>query len=233
MSLCMILLLLSAPSFGLVVCFLHFCSCCLLHDLSLPLSFLFALHADLSPSLEYLETLGIIVVVLLISVASPNTPASTHHHLILLLTISSNKQTQSCIPNTYPIPLLAPAHNENICPHWTERWEIRTRPFGCHVSTITSLTAIVSMLSTFTLVILVLLAVWSVKRLMRLTESSPDWVGRPSEMIWYRLNEGVCKFGGLFSWRTKRNGDNENYVRGDELPVVAEDIGERRPLLPA
>ncbi|KLU85307.1 hypothetical protein MAPG_04335, partial [Magnaporthiopsis poae ATCC 64411] len=61
----------------------------------------------------------------------------------------------TCTPNAYSIPLLAPAYNENICPHWAERWEIRTRPLGCQVSTITALTGAVSIASTLTIVALV------------------------------------------------------------------------------
>lgn len=167
------------------------------------------------------------LIVSLISM-SPTSPSYTP-----LLTTSSQRQTQSCIPNTYPIPLLAPVYNENICPHWTERWEIRTRPFGCHVSTITTLTAIVSVLSTVTLVILAFLTIWGVKKVRRLTERYPDWAGRSSEAVWRRLKGAVVKFGGLFnfSWRTKGRGDGEDYIGGDGLPVVAEGIGERQPLL--
>jgi len=44
------------------------------------------------------------------------------------------------------INILAPIWNENVCPHWSERWEVRSRPLGCHVSTITFLTAIVAFL---------------------------------------------------------------------------------------
>ncbi|KAL2136257.1 hypothetical protein VTI74DRAFT_4690 [Chaetomium olivicolor] len=56
--------------------------------------------------------------------------------------------TQSCVPNTHPLPFLAPAYDEHICPHWSERWEIRTKPFGCNVSTVTSLSVVVSVLAT-------------------------------------------------------------------------------------
>ncbi|KAK1705564.1 hypothetical protein BDP67DRAFT_583090 [Colletotrichum lupini] len=61
--------------------------------------------------------------------------------------------TSACVPNSYAIPLLAPAYDENICPHWAERWELRTKPLGCQVSTITSLTSIISIVSTFIVVL--------------------------------------------------------------------------------
>ncbi|KAK3942176.1 hypothetical protein QBC46DRAFT_406639 [Diplogelasinospora grovesii] len=54
--------------------------------------------------------------------------------------------------------LLAPAYDDDVCPHWAERWEIRTHPFGCQVSTITSLTGIISILSTLVFVLLVWLS---------------------------------------------------------------------------
>ncbi|KAG0650769.1 hypothetical protein D0Z07_2487 [Hyphodiscus hymeniophilus] len=58
-------------------------------------------------------------------------------------------QTSTCIPNNASIQLLAPIGNPDICPLWSERWELRSRPLGCHVSTITFLTCIISVLSTF------------------------------------------------------------------------------------
>ncbi|KAK0731261.1 hypothetical protein B0H67DRAFT_66311 [Lasiosphaeris hirsuta] len=75
--------------------------------------------------------------------------------------------TQSCVPNDYPIQLLAPAYDENICPHWAERWEIRTHPFGCQVSTISSLTSIISIVSTLAFVLLVWLGAWAIRRLRK------------------------------------------------------------------
>ncbi|ORY66262.1 uncharacterized protein BCR38DRAFT_313518, partial [Pseudomassariella vexata] len=60
----------------------------------------------------------------------------------------------TCVPNSNRIPLLAPAEDKNVCPHWAERWEIRTRPLGCQVSTITTLTALVSIFSTLFVVVL-------------------------------------------------------------------------------
>jgi len=38
--------------------------------------------------------------------------------------------------------------NPDVCPWWSERWELRTRPLGCNVSTLTFLTSIVTILST-------------------------------------------------------------------------------------
>ncbi|TVY30381.1 hypothetical protein LHYA1_G000463 [Lachnellula hyalina] len=58
-------------------------------------------------------------------------------------------ESSTCVPNTSKIPILAPIHNPDICPLWSERWELRTRPLGCHVSTITFLTCIISVLATF------------------------------------------------------------------------------------
>lgn len=60
--------------------------------------------------------------------------------------------TQACVPNTYPIPLLAPAYDKDICPHWSERWELRTQPFGCEVSTKTTLSVGVAVISTLVFV---------------------------------------------------------------------------------
>ncbi|KAH8675481.1 hypothetical protein BX600DRAFT_507720 [Xylariales sp. PMI_506] len=70
----------------------------------------------------------------------------------------------SCVPNPHSIALLAPAWNEEICPHWAERWEIRTRPLGCQVSTITSLTSIVSILSTIIFLLLLFVIIFLSKK---------------------------------------------------------------------
>jgi hypothetical protein len=79
------------------------------------------------------------------------------------------------VPNNYAIQALAPAFDEEICPHWAERWEIRTHPLGCQVSTITSLTSIISIVSTLVFVLLVSLVVVAVKRVRRLNTQRPGW----------------------------------------------------------
>ncbi|KXH44736.1 hypothetical protein CNYM01_02201 [Colletotrichum nymphaeae SA-01] len=83
--------------------------------------------------------------------------------------------TSACVPNPYAIPLLAPAYDENICPHWAERWELRTKPLGCQVSTITSLTSIISIVSTFVVAFLVALIVLGVRWGRRRIKHDPDW----------------------------------------------------------
>ncbi|KAK2883366.1 hypothetical protein FQN49_000006 [Arthroderma sp. PD_2] len=61
--------------------------------------------------------------------------------------------SSTCVANASPIPLLAPLTNDSICPlRSKERWEIRTRPFGCGVSTALVLTSIISAISTLALV---------------------------------------------------------------------------------
>ncbi|PHH65469.1 hypothetical protein CDD81_2249 [Ophiocordyceps australis] len=52
------------------------------------------------------------------------------HHLL--------RKTGACVPNSFTMPLLAPVYDTRVCPYPPERWEIRTRPLGCHVSTITT-----------------------------------------------------------------------------------------------
>ncbi|KAL0938760.1 uncharacterized protein CTRU02_205370 [Colletotrichum truncatum] len=83
--------------------------------------------------------------------------------------------TSACVPNPYTIPLLAPAWNEDICPHWAERWELRTRPLGCQVSTITSLTSIISIVSTLIVVLLVFLLVIAIRWGRRRSQREPGW----------------------------------------------------------
>ncbi|KAH8815228.1 hypothetical protein F5884DRAFT_169575 [Xylogone sp. PMI_703] len=70
--------------------------------------------------------------------------------------------SSTCIPNTSAIHILAPISNAGICPLQSERWELRARPLGCHVSTITLLTCIVSVLATLTLMGLMVISIRSV-----------------------------------------------------------------------
>ncbi|KAK4160915.1 hypothetical protein QBC43DRAFT_108055 [Cladorrhinum sp. PSN259] len=97
--------------------------------------------------------------------------------------------TQSCTPNTYAIPLLAPAYDENICPHWAERWEVRTRPLGCQVSTITALSVISSVLSTLMVMGLIWLIFLTTKRLKRRI-SSQDWGANGEDQTWLNYARG-------------------------------------------
>lgn len=86
-----------------------------------------------------------------------------------------NEQTWSCVPNINKIPLLAPAYDEHICPHEAERWELRSRPLGCHVSTITSLTAIVTIASTLTFVLLIILLILAIRWFRRYRKNHGWW----------------------------------------------------------
>lgn len=72
------------------------------------------------------------------------------------------------------MPFLAPAYDENVCPHWAERWEVRTRPLGCQVSTITTLTSLVTVASTLFLVLLGVEAYRAGRSLVRYTKN-PGW----------------------------------------------------------
>lgn len=52
------------------------------------------------------------------------------------------------MPNSHTLPLLAPAFQPGVCPHPLERWELRTRPFGCRVSSTTSLAVLAAVAAT-------------------------------------------------------------------------------------
>ncbi|KAI9902971.1 hypothetical protein N3K66_002323 [Trichothecium roseum] len=70
----------------------------------------------------------------------------------------------SCVPNSYRLPFLAPAYEDNICPADEEQWEIRTQPFGCAVSPITTISTVVAIFGTLTLLLLVFLTVLAAVR---------------------------------------------------------------------
>jgi hypothetical protein len=78
---------------------------------------------------------------------------------VMAISKSNSIQSSTCVPNTSRIHILAPIGNPDICPHWSERWELRTKPLGCQVSTITFFTCIVSVLAAFVVIGLVALGV--------------------------------------------------------------------------
>ncbi|KAM6481912.1 hypothetical protein HDV62DRAFT_52977 [Trichoderma sp. SZMC 28011] len=88
--------------------------------------------------------------------------------------------TWSCVPNEYTIPVLAPAIGGNICPHPDERWEVRTRPLGCKVSSGTALAVVIAVLSTLAAVLVIAAAVITVRRIRKSERKviSWEWVSR-------------------------------------------------------
>lgn len=103
----------------------------------------------------------------------------------------------ACVPNNYTVPALAPAYDEGICPHWAERWEIRTRPLGCQVSTITSLTSLVSIASTIALALIIVIWLFCFRRIRRYHQQQPagwwrfwEWNWKPrTGGIWFRSSD--------------------------------------------
>ncbi|KAL2138701.1 hypothetical protein VTI28DRAFT_6355 [Corynascus sepedonium] len=132
--------------------------------------------------------------------------------------------TQACVPNTASIPLLAPAYDEQICPHWSERWELRTRPLGCQVSSITALSVLVAVASTLAVVgfIRVGVVVWRHGRRKIRTRNWGDqwraWRARRSER-----ERGA-------RWVFGRNSNGDRGGRGDRV-VGGGGAGEEEPLL--
>ncbi|PTB78199.1 hypothetical protein M440DRAFT_1187332 [Trichoderma longibrachiatum ATCC 18648] len=81
----------------------------------------------------------------------------------------------SCVPNESAIPMLAPAFHKTICPHPDERWEIRTRPLGCGVSSGTALAIAVTALATLAAVLIVAAAVLTVRRIRDSGQKVMSW----------------------------------------------------------
>ncbi|KAH8814377.1 hypothetical protein F5882DRAFT_69302 [Hyaloscypha sp. PMI_1271] len=126
--------------------------------------------------------------------------------------------SMTCIPNLSTLQILAPIANADICPLWSERWEVRTRGLGCHVSTITLLTCVVSVVSTFL-----------VMGLMALAFRVGKWVGEK----WKGKEEGWWKFWRWETWGWRRWGVWKfEWARGWRVTLV--DVRrdeERTPLL--
>lgn len=87
-------------------------------------------------------------------------------------------QTWACVPNTCRVPLMAPAYEKTVCPHTTERWELRTQPFGCQVSSLTALTGIVAIIATLVTIFVLSVLTWaSIRARQRLQACS--WLASP------------------------------------------------------
>ena len=111
-----------------------------------------------------------------------------------------------------------PAYDENVCPHWAERWELRTRPLGCQVSTITTLTSLVTIASTLLAVLLGFLAALGARRLRAYAAAHPG--GR--WQLWQWVGRGK-RDGRLVPERTAQGTERSSTGRP----------GEREPLLPS
>lgn len=112
---------------------------------------------------------------------------------------------------------MAPAYDENVCPHWAERWEIRTRPLGCQVSTITTLTSLVTIACTLLVALLGFLAVFGARRLRAYDMAHPGW---------WKV------------WRWVRRSRRDGRLVWERTPHETEHgstepLGEREPLLPS
>jgi len=101
--------------------------------------------------------------------------------------------SSTCIPAN---SLFDPVSNADICPHWAERWELRTRPLGCYCSTITLLTALITIACTV-VALFVLYGVWKVSGWVNTTWGTGchrgwrlniDEDGRRRGGSWYRSN---------------------------------------------
>ncbi|KAI6085435.1 hypothetical protein F4821DRAFT_149780 [Hypoxylon rubiginosum] len=125
----------------------------------------------------------------------------------------------TCVPNSNRVPFMAPAWDENVCPHWAERWEIRTRPLGCQVSTITTLTSLVTIASTLVFVLLVTLAVFGIRRLRAYTKKNPTWW----KMWTYNWTSWPTRWQRWIRMRWRNQNDSNSQ----------ETSNEQEPLLPA
>jgi len=119
--------------------------------------------------------------------------------------------SSTCVPNNAKIKILAPIFDaDNVCPLWSEGWELRASPLGCHVSTITLLTCIISVLSTFVVIGLIAIVFKASQAIQRQWKTrSEDWW-----RVWKHYPHGWYK-----GWRLKL------------VDVRAWKSNEERPLL--
>jgi hypothetical protein len=92
--------------------------------------------------------------------------------------------SQTCVPNVDHatiFSILAPIRSESICPlGWQERWELRTKAFGCRCSTMTVMSVMVAVISTLCGILLLWAIAKGGKRMVRI------WKGRGED--WWRLD---------------------------------------------
>lgn len=60
------------------------------------------------------------------------------------------------MPNKQQPAFLAPVYREDVCPSRAERWELRSQPFGCQVSSYTVFTTAIAVNAT----LLTVLVLW-------------------------------------------------------------------------
>lgn len=127
--------------------------------------------------------------------------------------------SQTCVPNTDQgtlLPILAPIRNVNICPlGWQERWELRTKTFGCRCSTMTLMSVVVAVLSSLLGVLLIWVAVrlglWGVRK----------WKRRGTG--WWRLDHMNINGHWLWTWQKQK--------RVEQQPPEEIEDSETRSLL--
>lgn len=66
--------------------------------------------------------------------------------------------SSACVPAS---SLFDPIRNKDVCPHWSERWELRTKALGCGCSTTTLLAVLITILCTI-VGLFVLYGLWKV-----------------------------------------------------------------------
>lgn len=79
----------------------------------------------------------------------------------------------ACVPATN---LLDPIRNEDICPLWNDRFELRTRTLGCGCSTTTLLSIVVTIFATIAALMVLSILLGGIRRLNR-TFGSGTWQG--------------------------------------------------------
>lgn len=130
------------------------------------------------------------------------------------------------------LPALAPAWDENICPHWAERWEVRTRPLGCQVSTITMLGVLVGVAATIggPLIAWALILTWRWLRAVWFGLGGPErWRDATAFVLGGQMGrDGANKTSGSVSVVERDQEYREGCGLGDQPPRG----GEREPLLP-
>jgi len=125
-----------------------------------------------------------------------------------------------CVPDRSRFPILAPFHDPEICPFGpSERWELRTRPLGCQVSTFSLLMSVSAVIGTLLLIGLLSFAIFVGKRVRASWRRAKR--GRTGTSLWLNVPR---------SWRRitvwKRRGtdnsrcDAEGYYHDERSPLL-------------
>lgn len=129
-------------------------------------------------------------------------------------------QSSICVPDRSRFPILAPFHDPEICPFGpSERWELRTRPLGCQVSTFSLLMSVSAVIGTLLLIGLLSFTIFVGKRVRASWRRAKR--GRTETSLWRNVPRSWRRMR-VWKWRGTDNSrcDTEVYYHDERSPLL-------------